>query len=565
MISACRDYYRGNTQVLKSIDEFEKLYTSQECIRWYTREHFIYKMINKALRTEDVQQLHTFRFFISDLSAAIANEHKKMIEAVDHAIIETVYRGSRLTLAELEEFRANLGKLISINGYLSTSCLRCVALNFIEKDLKQSDFVPVLFEIECHNEGNDCPIFADVTHISEYPDEREVLFDLGAVFKVQSVSEEESIWKICLSATNDGQVIAKQYIDETKKEMQGNSTSLLFGSLLIRMGRYQGAQVYLKQLLRDPGNENVAHIHNQLGLVDQANSEFHQAMSHFETAYQMMIELNPPLLRESAYVLLSISHVQMEQGSYEKALKYCKKAQDIFEQLSDSCELEVAHCLHTIGSSYRGQCRYSEALTYYQQALRIKQTCLPENHVHIAKTLNALGLVYLLTKDIEKAFNFFLSSLEMYQACLPEDRSDIANVLHNIADCYHSKKNLDTALQHYYLALTMKKKCYPSGHPSIATTLNNISTILSAKGEKEKALELCLEALRMRERALPFDHLELATSLSSAGHKYEAMNQNKRALEYFEKALAIRAKILPEDNPVRKRAEKNLLRMKWKT
>ncbi|CAF0964752.1 unnamed protein product [Rotaria sp. Silwood1] len=565
MIKACRDYYRDNQQELQLIDEFEKYYTSEECIRWYTRETFVYKMVNKALRTEDVEQLHTFRFFIADLSSALASEHKKMIEQSNNGmIITTVYRGVRLTLAELEEFRSNEGKLISINGYLSTSRSRCIAINFAVKGKKQVDSVPVLFEIECQNEESDCSIFADITSFSDFPDEQEVLFDLGAVFKIQTVSEEDDMWKVCLSATDDGREIARQYIEETKKEMEGDSVSMFFGSLLTRMGHYQAAQTYFQQLLKDPGNENLAYIHNQLGLVCQAKAEFDQAMYHFDAAYQLMRELHPSLLRDSARVLRNMSHVLMEQGHYEKALKHCREAKTVLEELNDSCQLEIAQCLHSIGSIYRGLRKYVEAITYYEHSLEIKRVCLPEIHVHIAETLNSIGLVYLMTKDIEKAVNFFLSSLQMFQTCLPEDHSDIANVLHNIADCYQSKGQYDKALQHYHLALSMKTKCFPSGHPEIATTLNNISTVLSAKGDKVKALELCLKALKMRERVLPFDHLDLATSFSSAGHKYEAIKEYQCALEYFEKALRIRAKFLSEDDPVRKRTERHVIRMKWK-
>ncbi|CAF2497551.1 unnamed protein product [Rotaria sp. Silwood2] len=565
MINACRDYYRDNERELQSIDEFEKYYTSKECIQWYTRETFVYKMVNKALRTEDVEQLHTFRFFIADLSSTLANEHKKMMEKPnDGMIITTVYRGVRLSLTELEEFRSNEGKLISINGYLSTSRSRCIAMNFTVNDRKQIDSVPVLFEIECQNEESACSIFADITSFSNFSNEQEVLFDLGAVFKVQTVSKENDMWKICLSATSDGREIARQYIEEMKKEMQGDSVLIFFGSLLTRMGHYQTAQTYFQQLLKNPGDENLAYIHNQLGLACQAKAEFDQAMYHFDAAYQLMRKSRPSLLRDSAHVLRNMSHVLMEQGHYEKALKHCSEAKTLLEELNDSYQLEIAHCLHSIGSIYRGLCKYVEAITYYEQALNIKRACLPEIHVHIAETLNSIGLVYLMTNDIEKAFNFCLSSLEMFQTCLPEDHSDIADVLHNIADCYHSKRQYDKALQHYHLALAMKKKCFLPGHPSIATTLNNISTVLSAKGDKVKALELCLKSLRMRQRVLPFDHLDLATSLSSAGHKYEAMKEYQLALEYFKKALAIRAKFLSEDNPVRKRTERHVIRMRWK-
>ena len=565
MIRVCRDYYRDNDKEIQSIDQFEKFYTSKTCIQWYTRESFVYKMINKALRTEDIQQLYTFRFFISDLSSALAREHEKikMDESEDGRKM-TVYRGVRLSLNELEQFRSNEGKLIAINGYLSTSRIRKIAVKFAVNDIKRADSVPVLFEIECCRKDSDWPIFADIATFSGFPDEQEVLFDLAAVFKVETVSEEDDLWKICLTATDDGREIAKQYIEETKKEMQGDSVVILFGSLLTRMGQYERAQTYFQHLLKEPGNENLAHIHNQLGLVYQAKAEYDQAMGYFETAYQLTRESSLPLLRDSAHILRNMSHVWLEQGYYEKALEYSSKAEQILKESNDSCELELAQCVDSIGSTYQGLQKYSEALTFYEEALNIKRSCLPENHVHIAKSFNSIGLIYLMTKDVEKAFNFYLSSLEMYQTCLPEDHPDIANALHNIAECFQHRKQYDKALQHYQLALTMKEKCLPSKHPSIAATLNNMSTVFSAKVEREQALKLCLKALEMRQRMLPVHHPDLAVSLSSAGHKYEAIGDYGSALKYFEKALKIRETFLSKDHPVRKRTERHVIRMKRK-
>ena len=55
MIRACRIYYLDNERELQQIDEFERSYTSEECIKWCTPETFVYEMVNKALRTEDIE------------------------------------------------------------------------------------------------------------------------------------------------------------------------------------------------------------------------------------------------------------------------------------------------------------------------------------------------------------------------------------------------------------------------------------------------------------------------------------------------------------------------------
>ena len=147
MIEVCRQYYRGHTKQLRLIDEFESDYRPEEAIRWYTKQSFLYKLVNKALRSEDIDQLHTFRFFIGDLSESLAREHEKILSA--EGDILTFYRGVKLDREEFDRLKENQGKLISTNGYLSTSRLRLPALNFATKSSKRTNVIPVLFEIQC--------------------------------------------------------------------------------------------------------------------------------------------------------------------------------------------------------------------------------------------------------------------------------------------------------------------------------------------------------------------------------------------------------------------------------
>ena len=560
MIDVCRQYYQGSDRELSQINEFERTYTKSDCIRWYTRETFVYKMVNKALRTEDIQQLHTFRFYINDLSSKLAEESKTRQMEEDEETSTKIYRGAQLLPNELEQFQSNEGKLISMNGYLSASRLKWVAEGFARNEPRRLNSLSVLFEIECFHSEDQYSIFADITRFSEIPEEQEVLFDIGAVFKIERICPDDQMWKIYLTASNDGQEITREYIEEIKKEMLEESVRILFGSLLTRMGRYDRAETYFYQLLKNPGGENLAQIHNQLGLVYHAKAQFIQAMKHFHLAYELIDQSH----RDSAVLLRNISAVLIEQGYHQKALEHSKKAMKVLEELNEECQLEMAHCLQSIGLSYFGLRMYTESLEFSQRALNIKRNCLPENHVHIAESLNSIGMIYLMTKDFERALIYYQLSLEMYQICLPDDHPAIANVFHNIGDYSFHKNQYDQALQYYHLAWIMKKKSLPFDHPSRAMTLNSLSTVYSFKGDKEKALNFCLQALKIREKILPSDHLDLAMSFSSAGHKYEAINDHQLALTYFEKALAIREKFLSTNDPVRKRAERHVIRMKRK-
>ncbi|CAF5093031.1 unnamed protein product, partial [Rotaria sp. Silwood1] len=51
MIEQCRLYYSDNESVLKDIDEFDQNYTPENAISWYTRNSFVFRLLNKAFRT----------------------------------------------------------------------------------------------------------------------------------------------------------------------------------------------------------------------------------------------------------------------------------------------------------------------------------------------------------------------------------------------------------------------------------------------------------------------------------------------------------------------------------
>jgi hypothetical protein len=146
MIKHCYDYYRHNQTQLKNIAEFEATYTASNAIRWYTSDTFVCKLINKALRTQDIEVLHTFRFYIVDLCTNLTEKYKEMLE-FEIPLPSIVYRGTQMNKADMEIMAANKGCLIATNGFLSTNRVRKVAKfyagsgrNFTIKNLFTIDF-----------------------------------------------------------------------------------------------------------------------------------------------------------------------------------------------------------------------------------------------------------------------------------------------------------------------------------------------------------------------------------------------------------------------------------------
>ncbi|CAF3333543.1 unnamed protein product [Rotaria socialis] len=59
--------YEGNKVELKLTKEFQKEYTLDRAIWWYTRESFVYRLLNKALRVRNIEMVFLMRHVIRDV------------------------------------------------------------------------------------------------------------------------------------------------------------------------------------------------------------------------------------------------------------------------------------------------------------------------------------------------------------------------------------------------------------------------------------------------------------------------------------------------------------------
>ncbi|CAF1406360.1 unnamed protein product [Rotaria magnacalcarata] len=105
MIQACREYYDGNTNEMKFIDDFEENYRSEDAIVWYLKRSFVSKLITKALRTQDIDLSYTFRFFIDDLTENFRHEHEKLLSSKEKML--NAYRGVKFSKEEFDKLQEN--------------------------------------------------------------------------------------------------------------------------------------------------------------------------------------------------------------------------------------------------------------------------------------------------------------------------------------------------------------------------------------------------------------------------------------------------------------------------
>jgi hypothetical protein len=155
-------------------------YSADQALWWYTRESFLYKMLNKALRVQNIDLLFLFRFVIADIYRQLTqNQCQSSVR---------VFRGQVMSADELNLIRQSVNEFISINSFFSTSLDRSKVLRFLQSSGVSTDLHRVLFDIDTDPRVVTSKPFADISSFSDFGGEREILFMIGSMMNINRKS-----------------------------------------------------------------------------------------------------------------------------------------------------------------------------------------------------------------------------------------------------------------------------------------------------------------------------------------------------------------------------------------
>ncbi|CAF0720494.1 unnamed protein product [Rotaria sp. Silwood1] len=484
MVSTCRNYYRGNLTELKNIDDFDRTYKSDDAIPWYTKETFVYKFINKALRTEDIDVLYQFRFYIMDLSEQLEKKFDELRKKQKDIL--RLYRGSKLSADEVENFQQSIGNLISTNGYLSTSSERSVAYGFATKSPRREGFVRALFEYQIDLNDVKKIVIADIREFSAFPEEAEVLVDIGASFQIDSCqfSPDEDLWHVKLHATDQGADIAAEYMAYQKKKTLESNIVLMLGNLLLEMGEYSKAESYFDTILNseNPNDEEVACIYFNFGRTHRLKGDFNRATNCYQRALKLHMDARPKRLASAGKTLNGLGVVYSEQGRQMQAEECFQRAMKLYDISIPKKHVDVAGTLINLGTIDCDRQDYDRALTKFLRAKKIYDSSLPPGHPNHAIPRVNLGNVYLATGDYLKACEEYESALKSQEASLPSDHPDIARTLHNLAVVQTHLGNIELAKQYLQRAEETAGHTLSSKHP-VMSLLHKTKAVMAEEVE----------------------------------------------------------------------------------
>jgi tetratricopeptide (TPR) repeat protein len=433
LMDICKNSYKGNNEEMKIIDDFEKNYNPEKAIWWYTRESCFYRMMNKALRVQDFDMLFAFRFLITDIAKQIKSEYEKFIRTSDTRSMIHVYRGQVVGIDELELMKNSIGEFLSMNSFLSTSRDRSTAIRFARLTPVTDGIQRIIFEIEI-DPRLQTKAFANVTSISYFQNEDEVLIMLGALFRIEKVIEDKKdrVWVARVSLASEDDYHLKETFSYMK-QMIGDDTDLdSLGKILHEMGEYEQSQKCYERMMHDL-QVRTANCHMGLGKAVDWQKQCQSALSNYEQAMQIRQEILGPAHESVGEVYSYIGGLQWQLlEDYDQALISLKKAIEIQEATLPSDSIDLARTYHNIATTYAMMTKHDLALEYYNKALKIRQAALPPEHPSIAATYHNLGYSYESKGDYTKALKYYEKSLEIERKTLPPAHPEIAGTENNI-------------------------------------------------------------------------------------------------------------------------------------
>jgi tetratricopeptide (TPR) repeat protein len=359
-----------------------------------------------------------------------------------------------------------------MNSFLSTTLNPAYVQMYLGSITEPSntDLEPVKLIIDADPQiANEKP-FANISSLSYFEEEDEVLFMLGSIFRLIKIHRENNgIWSIQLALCGENDHDLNSLVQRMKNEYMKEPDLLELGLVVGRMGKpYEEEKYYirlLEQLSRD--DPLLGYVYYSLGVALLDQGDYNRSLTYLQESLKITREVQPSDYVRIGTTLNSIGEVYRMRGDYSRAVESYIGAMSLFQQAHDENHPKLAFIYNNIGIIYDEQNKHDEALTLYKKALNIQLKTLDPNHPDISGSYNNIGVVYQGTKQFDKALEYYHRALHIQQRVLPPQHPDIAMTLKNIGLVYANRGQFEEARLHWGKAADIYDCTFPQQHPDV--------------------------------------------------------------------------------------------------
>ena len=326
--------------------------------------------------------------------------------------------------------------------------------------------------------------------------EEEILFNIGTIFQIDSVEQENELWRIKIHATDEGTMEIKQRMNLVKMKFEKTNLNLLFGRLLIDMCLFDKAESYFNLMIQvlPERHQDLSLIYDYLGDLQMRITNYNGAFKHFELSLNLKRQF---LSDEHPNMCITYNHF----GNYYKAIKDTSKA-----------------------------------LYYYKKTLKYEK-----NLINIGITKLNLALIYMMKQQLSKVETMCLDARKIFHEIEPPSYGEILLCQGILGDILFKQNKYNEAESFYHAAFEMGKKYLSIGDPHLINCINALANFYQKQNNTNYALQLCFEQLD--------DHKKYLSDINhrNIGHIYMKIGDLSNEKNYYRKALEIFQKNLHQD------------------
>lgn len=456
---------------LNDLQNFSNDYKTEDAVKWYTKDTFLFSTLNEALRKQNLELLFLLRFFIRDLHHVLkTNQWQSSL---------TVYRGQLISKEEIQLLKDSIGDYISMKSFLSTSIKKDKAEFYIgNATLSSSNLVPVLFQITVESDlnGSVKRSFANITQLSDFgDDEEEVLFMAGSVYRVIDVYEEDDRYILSLQLSSVIQEEMQILLDYLKANrtipIDSNSSLIAFVDVLHDLDEINLLEIFAQRALKE-----ISHKMDSVNVMDIAKCHVY------------------------------LGNIARNRNQFDEALKQLNMALTYIHCMAEPDSKALGAIYMAMAANFHLKHRNNDALDYYNRAIDILLEDEHENASKLAILYTNLGQFYRQRKNYEQARSCHEKALVLREKYLPKMHYDLARTYKGLAAIYFDLHQYDEALMNCQKALDIESKSLPLNHPTIAVTYEYMTVISEQAGHLECTKDFMAKANAIDHRSTMMPH-----------------------------------------------------------
>ena len=603
-LALARSVYRDT----KNMNEFAAHYNEYDLtsiFTWYTRESFLYKVVNNCLRIASSDSILYVRLIIRDLELAI----KELFQLKSRNYDGLLYRGAFLSNDEWSSLERNIGKEIEMFGFLSSSKDKEVALRFIKRETAKKVFITIIVPA---SPSKDEQGFAEVDEFSEYA-ENEVLFNVRSKFTVLETTQ------VPITGSNEvcrhvillyGAGSMRNYISKSSPKIdilcKREIDKTVCDQCHCEMTDSTGSQLLFIEL--GAKNEQVC----SSCMNKSENKRLSSYLCLSSKTYSNKLQI-PEAIKVQGFSMQYRENLDIPFFGYKCIGKNHKKDVSVSRyftcvECSQTKKTWCGHCFDTQNGCLRQSHKIimeNSPYTFWCEAMSINEKTNLEYQEEVTRFHKGFeqGEILWITENFEKArlycekkltkiasvealaykiklsyrhyvhhcFAISFSYDHFARVCLDSEdyetaislcnkASRIAGVLqgpgclvmapiyNNMGKAYAHLKDYSKAKEFFWKAIKIKESFFGKNHLEVLKLRGNFGFILCQLGEYQHSVEIQRECVDALEKEQGKQRRHIASTYSNLAKAYSGLKEHQKAVELALKGLEINKAVFGEEH-----------------